>query len=129
MSNGTLSFMMFNVLQKEEKERRVPKFEVIQGGLGSGGNEPPVNWLIDFPVSTQFMCESKNQRDNFMVLTLEVWRKTERTVRLWDVVGDKLFSDVNPHRFVNSFALLETLYDPRVDAPKQEETNETITDG
>lgn len=117
----------FRAIKEEEKEQRLAKFQLIQGGLGSGGNEPPTNWLNDFPVGSQFVCQSKNQRDNFMVLTLEIWRKTERTVRLWDIVGDKLFCDANPDRFIISFELLETLYDPRKDAPKEE--TEEVTNG
>lgn len=129
MSDSTLPNKVVKLPKQEEKERRVPKLELIQGGLGSGGNLPPGNWLMDFPVGVQFACQSKLQRDNFMVLTLEVWRKTDRYLRLWDIVGDKLFGDVNPYRFTNTFELLEMIYDPRTDAPKEEEKEEVATDG
>jgi hypothetical protein len=130
MGTDTLPFRVARRQKQEEKERRLAKFELIQGGLGSGGGTPPENWLVDFPVGSQFVCQSKMQRDNFMVLTLEIWRKTERTVRLWDIVADKLFADVNPLRFINSFELLETLYDPRKDPSKEEEPKqEEQTDG
>jgi len=127
MGIDTLPFRIARIQKQEEKERIVPKLQLIQGGLGTGGTQPPGNWLMDFPVGVQFACQSKLQRDNFMVLTLEVWRKTYKYMRLWDIVGDKLFGDVNPYRFTNTFELLETIYDPRTDAPKEQE-NET-TDG
>src|SRR3990167_10482661 len=99
--NSSLDFLTYI----KENGKDMTDLKLIRTG---GDTTPPTsNWLMDMKVGTVFSVRSKMDRSNFMVLTLEVLRKTTKTVRLWDAVQDKLFNDVDPTRFINFFDCIE----------------------
>jgi len=106
--------MANSAVQKDKKQQERRKVADLKIVGGTDGIPPNSNWLVNLPLGAVFVTKPRvgsasYAQGNFMVLTLEIFRKTEKTVRLWDNLNDKFFGDVDPNRFVNVFELVEVL--------------------
>lgn len=115
----------------EEKEIRLKKYEVIQGGLSTAGGEPPSlsgNWLRDLPMGTVFLISDKSKPRDFMLGLFRVVGKETKAVAL-QTTGSNDPIYVNPYRFCNQYELFETLAVLNTeDVPAEQEQEEEKKD-
>lgn len=104
-------FIEKDTQEEEEKEIRLKKFEVIQGGLSTAGGEPPIisgNWLRDLPLGTVFLISDKTKPRDFMLGLFRVVGREQKAVAL-QTAGTNEPIYVNPNRFCNQYELFETI--------------------
>lgn len=94
---------------KEEKQERMKKFEVIDGGLAKPeGKEPPMtDWLTELTDNTAFLACKKGRLEVVMT-QFRVVSHSEKHVELREADTEQSFW-VNPGAFCSTMKLMEVL--------------------